>query len=658
MYTFLEDGESNARSLTSAELDRHARSVAAALQARFAPGSRLVLALPPGLDYVVSFWSCLYAGVCAVPLYPPMNPKHVGRMISVMRDCDAAGVITLGAFAGIMGSWLSAQGTDPTQYQWLSIDGIARDEFAAWTRPALEPESIAFLQYTSGSTGEPKGVMLSHRALTYNSKVIYEAYEQVFETAKQPLGKVSVSWLPPYHDLGLIDGVLQPALAGKHAVLMSPLAFLEKPARWLKAITKYRGTTSGGPCFGYDLCERKVSEADLAELDLSSWYCSYNAAEPIRREVVERFTAKFERCGYQRHAFTPVYGLAEASLMVTGDCKFGNNYWVALDRDKQSEAVVVRGPSNKTDYALVSLGHARGDTKLRVVNPETMRPCAPREIGEAWISGSSLAHGYWGKPELNAAVFSAFTRDADGAQLEGPFFRTGDLGFLTEDGTFFISGRLKDLIILRGKNHYPQDIEASAQHGHASLRGGGGAAFSVQGADGEALVLVQEVRANVPPESWPDILRAAERAIVENHGVTPHDIVLIAHNGLPKTSSGKIRRFKAREKYLDGSMTILASSRGSRETESAEREKRLRKVERKMVAWIAEHADLELQAVGRDTDFAEFGIDSVAVVELICEVEEVVGFRDRRRRSVAMPDGGPTAGLPRDRCGARGSEPG
>lgn len=628
LYTFLDTGDDQASELSFAALDARARSVAASLQAVSQRFDRFILVLPPGLEYITAFWSCLYAGVCAVPLYPPMNPKHISRMLSVMQDCDAKGVITLSSIAGMIKMWLAGQGADPERFQWRTIDTLSLDLAHAWQRPAFDGGDVAFLQYTSGSTGEPKGVMVTHEGLVHNSGLIGAAYQRVLDTSGCEYPNRSVNWLPPYHDLGLIDGLLQPLYSGKQVVLMSPLAFLERPLRWLKAISKYRATTSGGPCFGYELCVRKISDEDAQGLDLSSWVCSYNAAEPIRKDVVERFNAKFAAHGYDRRALQPVYGLAEATLIVAADCEWGHNYWLSVDREALKRHVITEAEAGDgSDF--ISHGKALGDTVIRIVNPDTGIACRPGEVGEAWLAGRSLAIGYWGKEEVNTQVFKAYIKDSRGLPVEGPFFRSGDLGFLTEDGTFFITGRLKDVIILRGKNHYPQDIEVSVFSAHAGLRKGGAAAFAIDGADGESLVVVQEVRPGLSEDEQAAALLAAREAVVANHGVRPHDILLVEQNNIPKTSSGKIRRFKAREKYLDGSLKrvkALLDVMPAKPVVDAEL-KLQRRIEHKMLSWIAEHTDLDIQQIDKHADFGEFGIDSILIVELLCEVEDVLKIR-------------------------------
>lgn len=629
LYTFLETGDDLASEMSFAALDQRARSVAASLQAVSQRFDRYVLVLPPGLEYITAFWSCLYAGVCAVPLYPPMNPKHIGRMLSVMQDCDAKGVITLSSIAGMIKMWLAGQGTDPERFQWLTIDSLPLNQAAAWQRPAFDGSDVAFLQYTSGSTGEPKGVMVTHEGLVHNSGLIASAYQRVLDTSGCDYPNRSVNWLPPYHDLGLIDGLLQPVYSGKQVVLMSPLAFLERPLRWLKAISKCRATTSGGPCFGYELCVRKIADEEAQGLDLSSWVCSYNAAEPIRKDVVARFNEKFGPHGYDRRSLQPVYGLAEATLIVAADCEWGHNYWISVDREALKQHVIVDS-EGVAGSDFISHGKPLGDTVIRIVNPDTGTQCCAGEVGEAWLAGRSMAIGYWGKDEVNTQIFKAYIKDAQGEAVEGPFFRSGDLGFLTEDGTFFITGRLKDVIILRGKNHYPQDIEVSVFSAHAGLRKGGAAAFAIDAGDGEKLVIVQEARSGLADEEQTAALLAAREAVVANHGVIPHDILLVEQNNIPKTSSGKIRRFKAREKYLDGSLKrikalldVMPASPASVDADL----KLQRRIEHKMLSWIAEHTDLDIQQIDKHADFGEFGIDSILIVELLCEVEDVLKIR-------------------------------
>jgi amino acid adenylation domain-containing protein len=538
-FTFLTDGEAEGASLTYGELDRRARAIAAALAESVAPGERALLLYPPGLDFIAAFFGCLYAGVVAVPAYPPRpNDRSQSRLRAIARDATPRAALTTGAIlAGAAGPrGLLAVAPELAGPRWIATDGpLAAGVVLAEGEP--DPEWVAFLQYTSGSTATPKGVMVTHANLLHNERMIGAAFG-MDETS------VVVGWLPLYHDMGLIGNVLQPLHAGARCVLMSPVAFLQRPMRWLEAIARYRGTVSGGPNFAYELCLRKAAPEAVAGLDLSSWRVAFNGAEPVRASTLERFAATFAPSGFRPEAFYPCYGLAEATLFVTGG--------------QPGVAPRVDGESGR-----VSCGRSWMGQRIVVADPETGSEVPAGSIGEVWIAGPSVARGYWRNPGATAHDFNAFLTGADGRH-EGPFLRTGDLGYLA-GGELYVTGRLKDLIILRGRNHYPQDVELTAEGAHPDLRPGGGAAFAVEMGGEERLVVVHEVeRRRRAPEALEgnveEIAEALRRAVAAEHEVQVHDVVLIRQGSLPKTSSGKVQRRLCRDLYLRGELTVEGRS--------------------------------------------------------------------------------------------------
>ncbi|HEV7785623.1 MAG TPA: fatty acyl-AMP ligase, partial [Thermoanaerobaculia bacterium] len=439
-FTFLTDGETEAGRLTYAELDFRARAVAAALREAVPPGERALLLYPPGLDFIVAFFGCLYAGVVAVPAYPPRpNDRSQARLRAIARDAEPRVALSTSAtLSGLAG--LAAMAPELAAVRWMATDALAS---GVSDRQLSEPspESIAFLQYTSGSTAEPKGVEVTHANLLHNERMIGAAFEQ-------DESSVVVGWLPLYHDMGLIGTVLQPLHAGGRCVLMSPLAFLQRPMRWLEVISRYRGTTSGGPNFAYELCVRKATPEALAGLDLTSWRVAFNGAEPVRAETLERFAGTFAPCGFRPEAFYPCYGLAEATLFVAGGVpgrrpRIAEVEAAALERN---EVVSIAG-SDRGARRLVSSGRPWMGQRIVVADPETGAACPPGRVGEIWIAGSSVARGYWRNPEATTHDFGAHLA---GPGSDGPFLRTGDLGFVA-DGELYVTGRLKDLIILRGR---------------------------------------------------------------------------------------------------------------------------------------------------------------------------------------------------------------
>ncbi|HSF42104.1 MAG TPA: amino acid adenylation domain-containing protein, partial [Thermoanaerobaculia bacterium] len=546
-YVFLADGEEEQDRLTYAALDTRARAIAAALGRAVMPGERVLLLYPPGLDFIAAFFGCLYAGLIAVPAYPPRSPRMMPRLLSLLADARPAVALASGASLTRVRGWLERT-PEAAALSWLATDGLEPAP-AGWEPAAPESDDIAFLQYTSGSTSTPKGVMVSHGNLLHNQEMIRRAFGQDEDS-------VIVGWLPLYHDMGLIGNVLQPLYVGARCVLMSPHSFLQRPQRWLEAISRHGATTSGGPNFAYDLCARKVSPADLAGLDLSRWNVAFNGAEPVRPETLERFATTFAPAGFRREAFYPCYGLAEGTLFAAGGLCGRAPEVRAFEASalEQNRAVPVEaGPAPAR--RLVGCGHAWMEQEIAVVDPETGERCASGQVGEIWISGPSVARGYWGRAEETQRTF--------GAELPGsgrPFLRTGDLGVISE-GELFVTGRLKDLIILRGRNLYPQDIELTVEASHPALRAGCAAAFPVEVAGEERLVVVQEIeRRQQDHVDVEAVAEAIRRAVAEEHEARVHEVVLLEAGAIPKTSSGKIQRHACRAGYLAGSLALVGRS--------------------------------------------------------------------------------------------------
>ncbi|MFP2927562.1 condensation domain-containing protein [Pyxidicoccus sp. 3LG] len=558
-YTFLVDGEGEEAHLTYAELDRRARAIGGFLQARGARGERVLLLYPPGLDYVAAFVGCLYAGAVAVPAYPP-DPMRVARTLprleAVIQDARARFALTTGFIQSVAES-LGEQSAALAGLTWIATDAVEDGEADGWKDPGATRGSLAFLQYTSGSTGTPRGVMLSHGNLLHNSLAIHRCFEHTEDSR-------GVIWLPPYHDMGLIGGVLQPLCGGFPVVLMSPLDFLKRPVRWLEAISRYKATTSGGPNFAFDLCVRKTTPEQRAALDLSSWDVAFNGAEPVRAETLERFAQAFAVSGFRKQAFYPCYGLAEATLIASG----GRKTTPPVERAFVAEALQ-QGRAEDSEAGadgarmLVGCGQHVLDQELLVVDPETRVPARGGHLGEIWVRGESVASSYWERAEESEATFRAHRADTG----EGPYLRTGDLGFLA-GGELFVAGRIKDLIILRGRNHYPQDLELTAEGSHPAMRPGCSAAFSVDADGEERLVVVMEVDRKLLAEPS-EAIDALRRAIASAHEVAVGTVVLIPAGGLPKTSSGKVQRRACRAMYLAGELEVLAEDRGSGEVASS-----------------------------------------------------------------------------------------
>lgn len=550
-FVFLRDGEHESDALSYAELDRRSRMIAAELQGRVAPGARALMMYPPGLEFVSAFFGCLYARVVAVPVFPPRwraPDRNLARAVSVAEDARPAVVLST---CGTTELWAraAAAGTAPNlgrasrgraagaeAVAWVATDALDERTVPAWRDPAVSAHTLAFLQYTSGSTDAPRGVMISHGNLLHNL-----AY--AFQQAGNDRSSVSVSWLPVVHDMGLIDGVLQPVYSGCPAYLMSPTAFLQRPVRWLQAISVYRATRSGAPNFAYDLCVRRIGAAERAALDLRSWRDAYNGAEPIRRDTLVRFASAFAGSGFRPEAFRPCYGLAEATLLVTS-----GRYDAAASRST--------GDAPAGSESGVSCGRPGCGTSLIVVDPKSHRPCADGAVGEVWVGGPGVAAGYWSRPSQSAGTFAA--RTADGG---GPYLRTGDLGVIGDDGVR-ITGRLKDVLVVRGTKHHPQDLERTAESLHRAVRPGCVAAFVADhGSSGDRIALVAEVDPHKleSAAAAQAVIAAIRSGVTDAHGIQLSAVTLVAPGGVEKTTSGKVKRFGCRTALLAGTLEALAT---------------------------------------------------------------------------------------------------
>lgn len=545
-YTFLVDGEAEEISINYHGLDQEARGIAAYLQSLNAKGERALLLYQPGLEYIVAFFGCLYAGVVAVPAYPPRFNKPMPRLQAIVADAQAKIALTTTSILTNVEEQFPHT-PDLAALHWIATDTIADDLIKKWQQPLINSDSLAFLQYTSGSTGMPKGVMVSHNNLLHNSALIYKCFEHNYRSH-------GVIWLPPYHDMGLIGGILQALYCGGSVTLMSPIAFVKKPFRWLQAISRYKATTSGGPDFAYDLCIRRINAEQRATLDLSSWDVAFTGAEPIRPQTLERFAATFEPCGFRREAFYPCYGMAETTLIVTGGLKTEPPIICQVKGvELEQNRVVVATDRQEGDRALVGCGRTWLDQKIVIVDPESFTLSPPKQVGEIWVSGLSVTQGYWNRPEHTQQTFHAYLADTG----KGPFLRTGDLGFL-QDGELFVTGRLKDLIIIRGRNHYPQDIEMTVEQSHSALKPSSGAAFVIKIKNEERLIIVQEVERNYLRKiDVNELIGDINEAVTLHHELQVYAVVLVKPGSIPKTSSGKIQRYACRSAFLAGTLDVV-----------------------------------------------------------------------------------------------------
>jgi acyl-CoA synthetase (AMP-forming)/AMP-acid ligase II len=562
IYNFLVDGEHESVSLTYGQLEQKAKAIATQLQSVCAPQDRVLLLFPAGLEYITAFFGCLYAGVIAIPAYPPRPNRSLNRIHNIINNAQTDFALTDKETLQGLERQL-ANTTELQNLRWIATDSLEDSLASDWQKPNITATDIAFLQYTSGSTAEPKGVKIAYQNLLHN----LEAIHNCFRHSPQSKG---VIWLPPYHDMGLIGGVLQPLFGDFPVTLMSPLMFLQNPLRWLKAISREGATTSGGPNFAYDLCVRKFKPELLRGLDLSTWEVAFNGAEPINHETLTQFAATFAPYGFSFDAFYPCYGMAEATLIISG----GSQNAAIVSKTVQGKAleqnkIAIADDQEPHPHTLVSCGQSLQDQKLAIANPETLVSCLPGEVGEIWVSGASIAQGYWEQPEITAATFDAYLKDTG----EGPYLRTGDLGFI-EQGELFFTGRLKDMIVIKGRNHYPQDIEKTVEATSTWIRPSCVASFSVDVEGEEKLIILAEVErkywssnrnnAKSNGNTYSEVImtvqeltQAIRREIAKNHDLQVHSTLLLKPGSLPKTSSGKIQRHACRTDFLDQAVESL-----------------------------------------------------------------------------------------------------
>ncbi|MBA3297790.1 MAG: fatty acyl-AMP ligase, partial [Acidobacteria bacterium] len=548
-YTFLESGEQVGDTLTWGTLDLRSRALGAAIASQVSPGSRVLVMLPPGIDFASAFFGILYAGAIAIPTYPPAGARAdrtSARVRGMVADAGVRLVLShssLHARAAMLESMIPELAGVP----WLDIDRVDDNVAEEWRDAMAVSSAIGLLQYTSGSTATPRGVMVSHGNLLHNLALGARLGDYGPDS-------VSISWLPVNHDMGLINGVLQGVHSGCSTIQMAPSAFLQRPARWLQAVSRFGATHSGGPNFAYELCARRVSDEDREGLDLSSWQLAYNGSEPVRRSTMEHFVRVFGPSGFRWTAFRPGYGLAESTLLVTSDPAGTAPIFHSAVPEPAGRPAAVR----QACATWVSSGTSTGDMRIRVVDPVTLQRREDGEVGEIWVAGDSVALGYWNKPLETLATFRAFIAGT----REGPFLRTGDLGCIHE-GHLFVTGRIKDVLIVRGLKHYPHDIEATAEQAHPALRPGCCAAFAVDLAGEERVAMVAEVdprfRSASEATEGAGAISAVRRAVADAHQVSLHAIALVPAGSLPKTTSGKLQRFLCRDGFLDGTLGVIAA---------------------------------------------------------------------------------------------------
>ena len=615
-YRFLADGDETSESLTYAELHRDAKKIAAALQQISRNGDRVLLLFPSGLDYIRAFAGCLYAGAVSVTAYPPKSRRSSNdsswlRLRTIAADAGASVVLTTSAIKEWVQS-VSLEMPELTQLHWVAID-VLEEPRTEWCPVSPSEDTLAFLQYTSGSTSTPKGVMVSHRNLMHNLGELQRGMHTHSES-------VLVGWLPLFHDMGLIGKMLHALYVGAPYIFFAPAAFIQKPVRWLNAISEYGGTCSGAPNFAFDLCVDKIRPEEREGLDLSSWHEAFNGAEPLRAGTVRRFIETFQPCGFRPEVFDPCYGLAEATLVVSIGYQRGLPIIQEFDSSALEQRRVQIAPQGSPrSREIVACGSVSPEQTVQIVDPETRRICSPDSIGEIWIQSKSVAEGYWNRAEETEQTFRATLAEDDA----GHFLRTGDLGFLHE-GQLYVSGRLKDTLILRGANHYPQDIEATVEQCHVALRPSGCAAFAVEQEGAEQLVVVQELQRTALRSDFTPMYAAIRKPIAAEHGIAAAAIVLVRPGGVNKTTSGKVQRSACRAAWQEGTLCVEGlweQSASEIMPETVFDSLNFKAVEHGVRERIARYLCVAVEAIRPNDTFAECGLDSLAVVSLSNELQ-------------------------------------
>jgi acyl-CoA synthetase (AMP-forming)/AMP-acid ligase II/acyl carrier protein len=623
-YVFCSEGNGEVR-LSYAELDRRVRNVAACLEKVASSGDCVLLLYPPGLDFLVAFLACLYSDLIGIPLFAPRPNREDPRLSAITEDSGAQFALTLSrAVPDRSGAEFGGR-----SIEYVFTDRIEEGLGQDWREPSATSREVAYLQYTSGSTSAPKGVMVTHQNLLYNCSVMQECWQLSEQT-------VSVSWLPHFHDMGLIEGLLNPLYVGFPAVLMPPAQFVARPMKWLQLITRFRATHSGAPNFAYDLCVEKIRPEQRAELDLSSWTLAYSGAEPINVETLNRFAEFFAPCGFHRRALSPGYGLAEATLMVSAAPKSWGPTVKDVDVAHMEKGLIVPANGGKSRQ-LVGCGRVGRTTHVAIVDPETFVVCPESTIGEIWVSGPTVANGYWGQPEKSRETFNAFTSNGD-----GPYLRTGDLGFLSSR-ELFVTGRLKDLIIIRGANYYPQDIEATVEKAHPALRSGYGAAFSIEVDSVESLAVAYEIDRQYRGASaaeFEGIATAIRQAVHNEFDLDIYAVRLLKVGSVPKTSSGKIQRKACRANFLNATSEYLFESRLQRARQNsvdegigvsreellalspADRTYVLEDCLRRLIASVLH---IPSRQFDRTEPLGSYGLESLRSNQLIAVIEDALG---------------------------------
>jgi acyl-CoA synthetase (AMP-forming)/AMP-acid ligase II len=531
--------------ISYAQLDGKARSIAAQLQSSRLSGKRVLLLYPHGLDFIAAFFGCIYSGVIAVPVYPPSANRPLDYLEGITKHCQPDALLLCRKVPKTVCQKLQNH-YNLGNLQWIYTDESGDKYSHLWRELYPDINNQTHIQFTSGSTGLQKGVVLTHKNLIYNSEYI----RQGFGNNSNSIG---ISWLPFYHDMGLIGNILQPIYVGSKVIFMSPQHFIQKPLRWLQAISDFQGTTSGGPNFAYEQCLRKIKPEERYQLSLQSWSLAYSGAEIVRAETLKKFQEYFEPCGFYPEFFFPCYGMAEATLMITGGTRQVRPKVLKVSSEALAEGVATVSKGAEEYRTFVSCGWTFPEQRVLIVDPDTHKIYTSGKVGEVWVCGPSIALGYFKEPKLTQKTFQALLSDPD----PDSFLRTGDLGFLYE-GELYIVDRLKDLIIIRGRNHYPQDIEWSVRSCYPCFQHYTCAAFSLEIENEEKLIICQEVERNfLSHENYYEIPNIIRECVANYHDVVPHNILLVSYGSIPKTTSGKVQRNLCRSYYTNNLLIPL-----------------------------------------------------------------------------------------------------
>lgn len=623
-YCFLEKGEIEKNYLTYKQLELQVKTIGSELQHLTKAGDRILLLYPPGLEFISAFLGCLYAGTIAVPTYPPRPDRSLFRVNAIAKSCEPKLILTTQSFRNYLQTRFK-ESSELSNLEILATDEI-QETTLAWEPTKVNPNDLTFLQYTSGSTGDPKGVKNSHTNVLHNLALLQAAF-QIPEHTR------GVFWMPLGHNSGLIGAVLYPLYAGFTSIQMSPLDFLQNPSRWLRAISEYQATVSFAPNFAYELACLKITPEQRCDLDLTSWELAINGSETIRAETLEKFVANFAPYGFRREAFNCCYGMAENVVCISANAKLQPPAILNLSKTELAQnRVLVLNEKTLDTREIVGCGQNWLGQKIIIVNPETLTECGENEVGEIWVSSPSVAQGYWNQPQATINTFGGSLADAD-AQ-ENTFLRTGDLGFLL-NGEVFITGRLKELVIIRGRNYYPQDIEAIVEKSHPELAIGSGAAFSIALDTEENLAIAQEIKdSNLDPVNFDEVIQAIRQTIAQNYDLQVYAILLLKQGTIPKTDSGKVQRQVCQMNFLTGNLQVIAQWQQTTQSSENYLEDKLnippiledtKTIQTWLIQKIAQQLQVSPETINIKSPLTKYGLDSVQVVNISGDLEAWLG---------------------------------